>query len=163
MTLTRHLLVATLSGCALQLGLVTQASAGAASPSHGTIAGDGGKTCFNDDVLVTTQLVDEDLIKDSGAIIHRAGLGGAAPLTDPTARDGVTATAGVPFVARTRNTGARPGTLTPQPIAAAGGNAGTKDYARVSASPVSEPSTFALLIAGLGMIITMLVRRCRPD
>ena len=163
MTSTKRLLLAALSGCALQLGLVTQATAGSASPSHGSFAGDGGNTCFNDDLLDSTHLIEEDPISDRGTTIHRAALGGAEPLTFSNARDGVTVAAGAEFVARTRNTGARPGTLTSQPIAAADVNAGTKiDGARVGTSPESEPSTFALVAAGLGMIITMLVRRCRP-
>ena len=108
-------------------------------------------------------MIEEDLISDSGTRIHRAAAGGAEALTFPNARDGVTATAGAEFVARTRNTGPRPETLTRQPIAVAGVNAGTKiDGAGVGTGPTSERSTFALVAAGLGMIVTILVRRCRP-
>lgn len=163
MTSTKHLLLAALSGCALQLGLVVEVIAGSASASQSTFAGDDGNTCFNDDVLVSSHFIDEDPIKDSAPTIHRAALGGAEPPTFSNARDGVTVAAGAEFVARTRNIGSRPATLTSQPIAAAGVNAGTKsDGARVGSSPESEPSTFALVAAGLGMMITMLVRRCRP-
>ncbi len=163
MTLPKHLLVAALSGCALQLGLVTQATAASASQSHVAFAGDGGNICFDDDLLVSTHMIEEDVISDSGTRIHRAAAGGAEPLTFPNARDGVTARTRAEFVALTRNSGPKPETLTRQPIPVAGVNAGTKiDGAGVDTSPTSEPSTFALVAAGLGMIVTILVRRCRP-